>query len=159
MRKYCPNYLPPPFPQFGQFFSGVEIQDLKVSLGLKILYIHYNIQPQLFLRKPSLISMKIVTMIVMMPTMKEMPDLLRALGRNSTIHTHHPFSHLFSFIFFLQKSDKGQILYWSSQTCTRVRRLFGCLVVTMLKNLKTALFQTYSTWHPNTFCPYCLILT
>ena len=40
-------------------------------------------------------------MIVMMPTMKEMPDLLRALGRNSTIHTHHPFSHLFSFIFLL----------------------------------------------------------
>ena len=29
----------------------------------------------------------------------------------------------------------------------------------MLKNLKTALFQTFSTWHPNTFCPYCLIST
>ena len=27
------------------------------------------------------------------------------------------------------------------------------------KNLKTALFQTFSTWQPNTFCPYCLILT
>ena len=26
----------------------------------------------------------------------------------------------------LQKSDKGQIFYWSSQTCTRVSRLFGC---------------------------------
>ena len=24
---------------------------------------------------------------------------------------------------------------------------------------KGALFQTFSTWHPNTFCPYCLILT
>ena len=58
-------------------------------------------EQQFFLRKPSLIIMKIVTMIVMMPTMKEMPDLLRALGRNSTIHTHHPFSHLFSFIFLL----------------------------------------------------------
>ena len=27
------------------------------------------------------------------------------------------------------------------------------------QNLKTALFQTFSTWHPNTFCSYCLILT
>ena len=36
----------------------------------------------------------------------------------------------------------------------------GCsVVVTILKNLKTALFQTFSTWHPNTFCSYCLILT
>ena len=38
---FCPNYLPPPLPQFGQLvqlFSGVEIQDWKVSLGLDILY-------------------------------------------------------------------------------------------------------------------------
>ena len=37
---------PSPSPQFGQLaqlFSDVKIQDLKVSLGLKILYIHYNI--------------------------------------------------------------------------------------------------------------------
>ena len=37
---------PPPSPKFGQLlqrFADVEIQDLKVSLGLKILYIHYNI--------------------------------------------------------------------------------------------------------------------
>ena len=36
----------PPSPQFGQLvelFSDVEIQDLKVNLGLKILCIHYNI--------------------------------------------------------------------------------------------------------------------
>ena len=37
--------LPPtPSPQFGQLvqlFSDVEIQDLKVSLGLKILYVQY----------------------------------------------------------------------------------------------------------------------
>ena len=36
----------PPLPQFGQLvqlFSDVEIEDLKVSWGLKILYIHYNI--------------------------------------------------------------------------------------------------------------------
>ena len=34
----------PPSPQFGQLvqlFSDVEIQDLKVSLGLKVLYILY----------------------------------------------------------------------------------------------------------------------
>ena len=38
--------LPPPWPQFGQLgplFLEVEIQDLKVSLELKILYILYNI--------------------------------------------------------------------------------------------------------------------
>ena len=45
---HCPNYLSPhpPWPQFGQLgplFSEVEIQDLKVSLELRILYILYNI--------------------------------------------------------------------------------------------------------------------
>ena len=37
---------PPPSPKFGQLlqrFADVEIQDLKVSLGLKILYILYDI--------------------------------------------------------------------------------------------------------------------
>ena len=37
---------PPPSPQFGQLgplFSEVEIQDLKISLELRILYILYNI--------------------------------------------------------------------------------------------------------------------
>ena len=29
----------------------------------------------------------------------------------------------------------------------------GCSFVNVLKNLKTALFQTFSTWHSNTFCP------
>ena len=44
---FCPNYLPPLLPPIWTtctIFSGVKIQDLKVSLGLKILYIiHYNI--------------------------------------------------------------------------------------------------------------------
>ena len=45
---HCPNHLtlPPPWPQFGQlgpFFSEVKIQDLKVSLELRILYVLYNI--------------------------------------------------------------------------------------------------------------------
>ena len=45
---HCPNYLnpPPPSPQFGQLgplFSDVKIQDLKVSLELRILYVLYNI--------------------------------------------------------------------------------------------------------------------
>ena len=38
--RFCPNYLLPS-PQFGQLvqlFSDVEIQDLKVSLRLQILY-------------------------------------------------------------------------------------------------------------------------
>ena len=46
---HCPNYLntPPPWPRFGQLdplFSEVEIQDLKVSLELRILYILYDIR-------------------------------------------------------------------------------------------------------------------
>ena len=40
---FCPNTSPPPpSPKFGQFvqlFSNVAIQDLKESLGLKILYV------------------------------------------------------------------------------------------------------------------------
>ena len=53
-------------------------------------------------------------------------------------------------IFVLQESDKSQIFYWSSQTCNRIRQLIDwCMggLLTMLKNLKTALFQTFSTWH------------
>ena len=37
---------PPPWPQFGQLgplFSEVKIQDFKVSLELRILYVLYNI--------------------------------------------------------------------------------------------------------------------
>ena len=38
--------LPPPSPQFGQLvqlFSDVKIQDFKVSLELRILYVQYMI--------------------------------------------------------------------------------------------------------------------
>ena len=42
---HCPNHLnPPPSPQFGQLgplFLEVEIQDLKVSLELRILYMSH----------------------------------------------------------------------------------------------------------------------
>ena len=53
---------------------------------------------------------------------------------------------------------------FSSDKVRRALGSCGCssinwLIVTMLKNLKTALFQTFSTWHLNTFCPYCLLLT
>ena len=45
---FCPNYLPPPpnhkFGQHVQLFSDIEIQDLRVSLGLKILDNLCNIQ-------------------------------------------------------------------------------------------------------------------
>ena len=46
---HCPNHLNPPSPpmapigQPGPLFSEVEIQDLKVSLELRILYVLYNI--------------------------------------------------------------------------------------------------------------------
>ena len=58
----------------------------------------------------------------------------------------------------LQESDKGKIFYWSIQTCSRIMLLLDRLSPCS-NNLKTALFQTFLTWHPNTFCPYCLILT
>ena len=53
---------------------------------------------------------------------------------------------------------------FSSDKVRRALGSCGCssidwLIVTMLKNLKTALFQTFSTWHLNTSCPYCLLLT
>ena len=53
---------------------------------------------------------------------------------------------------------------FSSDKVRRALGSCGCssinwLIVTMLKNLKTALFQTFSTWHSNTFCPYCIIMT
>ena len=51
LREGVPKESPPPLPQFGQLvklFSDVEIQDLKVSLELKILYILYNILYILF---------------------------------------------------------------------------------------------------------------
>jgi len=62
---------------------------------------------------------------------------------------------------FWRKSDKGQIFYWSSRQTALGSGgcMFNWSIVTMLKNLKTDLFQTFSTWHPNTFCPYCLTLT
>ena len=55
----------------------------------------------------------------------------------------------------LQKYDKGQIFYWSSQALGS----FGCLVVTMPKKLKTGLFQTFSTWHSTNLNCCCLGIT
>ena len=49
----------------------------------------------------------------------------------------------------LQESDKSQIFYWSSQTALGSGSWLSIVdgLLTMLKNLKTALFQTFSTWH------------
>ena len=77
-------------------------------------------------------------------------------------HRNEAIMLIFSFQYrrLLQKSDKGEVFFLSSQTALGSRGcLFVCSIVTMLKNLKTALFQTFSTWHPNTFYPYSLILT
>ena len=46
---------------------------------------------------------------------------------------------------FLQESDKGQISYWSNQTCSRIMLSINCCWP-FSKNLKTALFQTFSTY-------------
>ena len=66
----------------------------------------------------------------------------------------------FYFVFLLQKSE--EVIFFTDKV-SRALGSGGCSIdwmfVTMLMNLKTALFQTLSTWHPNTFCPCCLILT
>ena len=54
---------------------------------------------------------------------------------------------------FLQKSDKGQYFYWSSQTCSRISR--NCLLIRLWPCSKK-LKNTFSTWHPNAFCPTAL---
>ena len=56
---------------------------------------------------------------------------------------------------FLQKSDKGQVFYWSSQTSTR----FSRLVVTMLKKPQNCPISDFFILTPKYFLPYCLILT
>ena len=60
-------------------------------------------------------------------------------------HSIQSQSELIYQINFLQESEKGQISYWSIQTCTRIMLLFGGLSPCS-KNLKTALFQTFSTY-------------
>ena len=55
--------------------------------------------------------------------------------------------HVDSRLCQLQKSDKSQFFYWSSQTALGSGSWLIDGLLTMLKNLKTALFQTFSTWH------------
>ena len=50
------------------------------------------------------------------------------------------------FDLFAEVWQKSNFLLIKSD-CTRIRQLFDRWIVTMLKNLKTALFQTFSTWH------------
>ena len=66
----------------------------------------------------------------------------------------------FPFAIHLQKSDKGQIFYWSSQASSRISRFFGWLVGChhAQETSKLPYFRLFLTWHLNTFCPYCLTL-
>ena len=43
----------------------------------------------------------------------------------------------------LQKSDKGQIFYWSSQTCSRIRRLFVRCLSPCSKTWKRPYFRPF----------------
>ena len=43
----------------------------------------------------------------------------------------------------LQKSDKGQIIYWSSQTCSRIRRLFVRCLSPCSKTWKLPYFRPF----------------
>ena len=62
---------------------------------------------------------------------------------------------------FLQESDKGQIFYWSIQTCSRIRRLFDWLIVDCHHAQKTrnCPISDFSDRTPKYFLPLCLILT
>ena len=85
-----------------------------------------------------------------------------AKANNQTLEERH-FDHFrFNYHCFRYRYNCRSLIKVKIST-DKVRRALGSvgcrLIVTMLKNLKTALFQTFSTWHPNTFCPYCIILT
>ena len=60
----------------------------------------------------------------------------------------------------LQESDKGQISYWSIQTCSRIMLLFDGWIVNHAQ--KTSKLPYFRLFRPDTqilFCPYCLLLT
>ena len=56
---------------------------------------------------------------------------------------------------FLQESDKGQIFYWSIQTCSSIRLLFfDCrLIVTMLKKTQNCPISDFFNLTPKYFLP------
>ena len=54
---------------------------------------------------------------------------------------------------FLQESDKGQIFYWSIQTCSRIRRLIGWWIVTMLKKPQNCSISDFFDLTPKYFLP------
>ena len=69
---------------------------------------------------------------------------------------------LFNWFLFLQESEKGQISYWSIQTCTRIMLSIDWLIdwlLTMLKKPQNCPISDFFDLYPNTFCPYCLIQT
>ena len=53
----------------------------------------------------------------------------------------------------LQESDKGQIFYWSIQTCSRIRRLIGWWIVTMLKKPQNCSISDFFDLTPKYFLP------
>ena len=54
----------------------------------------------------------------------------------------------------LQESDKGQIFYWSIQTCSRIRLLFDWLsIVTMLKKPQNCPISDFFNLTPKYFLP------
>ena len=61
----------------------------------------------------------------------------------------------------LQESDKSQIFFWSSQTCTRIRRLIDWLssMVNHAQKPENGPILDLFNLTQNTFCLYCLILT
>ena len=60
----------------------------------------------------------------------------------------------------LQKSDKSQIFYWSSQTALGSGcRLIGWWIVNHAQKPENGPISDLFNLTQNTFCPYCLILT
>ena len=53
----------------------------------------------------------------------------------------------------LQESDKGQIFYWSIQTCTRIRLLFDRSIAIMLKKPQNCPISDFFDLTPKYFLP------
>ena len=92
---------------------------------------------------------------------KRNPKIMLQNFQRTTLNTNNAETKLWSLTYYKKNIFFTSLLKVKFYT-DKVRRalgsggclfcLFVWLIVTILKNLKTALFQTFSTWHPNTFC-------
>ena len=102
--------------------------------------------PQIF--QPLSTSVHSISTMSLLHTVHHSTGVRKMTCNASKIFQPVSYSAVLINLIILQKSDKSQIYYWSSQTALGSGSwLIDCWWLTMLKNLKTALFQTFSTWH------------